>query len=170
MQIVHGSFHLLEARQQGEQLMARSAVATWVVVVTLLVGACGSGEGTARRQSATATPTRQVSAAPTPTDLIATDPEPTVELLREWVAVFRVAASEDLRPETDEFLRLVPKNIAIAPIGCWVGLQGKLGNPQGESVYVAAVVAESRQELDRVVEKIGREPLLLGEFPAMCVD
>jgi hypothetical protein len=170
MQIVHGSFRLVEARQQGEKLTSQSAVVTWAVVVTLLVGACGSGERTPRQESATATPTRQVSAAPTPTDLIATDPEPIVDLLQEWVAVFRVAASEDLRPETDEFLRLVPKNIAIAPIGCWVGLRERLGNPKGESVYVAAVVAESRQELDRVVERIGREPILLGKFPAMCVD
>lgn len=168
MQIVHGSFHLLEARQQGEQLMARSAVATWVVVVTLLVGACGSGEGTPRRQSATATPTRQVSAAPTPTDLVATDPEPTVGSLREWVAVYRVAEAQDLQAEIQELLRLVPRNIAISPIGCWVGLAEKLGNPQGESLYVSAVVAESRKELSRVVGKVGREPILQGEFPTMC--
>lgn len=167
MQIVHGSFRLLEARQQGEHLMARSAVVTWAVVVTLLVGACGSGEETPRRQSAAATPTRHVSAVPTPTDLVATDPEPTVELLREWVAVFRVAEVEELEDETQELLRLVPKNIAIAPIICWVGLREKLSNAKG---YVSAVVAESREELDRVVEKVGREPILEGEFPTMCVD
>jgi hypothetical protein len=56
------------------------------------------------------------------------------------------------------------------PSGCWVGLPEKLGNPEGDSVYVAAVVAESREELEQVVEKVGREPLLEGEFPAVCVD
>jgi hypothetical protein len=143
---------------------------TWAVVVTLLVGACGSGEKTPRRESATATPIAKVGATPTPTGVTSTDPEPTIDLIREWVAVFRVADAQDLQKETEEFLRLVPHNIAIAPIGCWVGLPEKLGNPEGDSVYVAAVVAESREELEQVVEKVGREPLLEGEFPAVCVD
>ncbi|HEV2906538.1 MAG TPA: hypothetical protein VGZ50_04405, partial [Actinomycetota bacterium] len=68
------------------------------------------------------------------------------------------------------FLRLVPRNIAISPINCWVGLPEKLGDPQGESLYVAAVWAASREELEGAVEKLGREPILVGEFPAMCVD
>jgi len=137
---------------------------TWAVVVALFVGACGSGEETPRRESATATPSLQVSAL-IPTDVSPTNPEPTIELIREWVAVFRVAQADKLEEETQELLRLVPKNIAIAPIVCWVGLREKLGNAQG---YVAAVVAESREELEAAVEKVGREPILVGEFPAMC--
>jgi hypothetical protein len=170
MQTVRGSFRLVGGPRRDEKLTSRFVFLMWAAVVTQLLGACGSGEETPRRQSATATPTRQVSAAPTPTDLIATDPEPTVELLREWVAVFRVAEARDpdLQDETQELLRLVPMNIAISPVGCWVGLLERLGNPQGESLYVSAVVAESRQELGRVVGKVGREPILQGEFPAMC--
>jgi hypothetical protein len=125
-----------------------------------MVGACGSGEKAPRPESAT----------PTTTDAIAKEPEPTVELVREWVAVFRVAEAQELNDEAQELFQLVPHNVAVGPIGCWVGLPEKLGSPKGESVYVSAVVAESRQELDRVVEKVGREPILLGEFPAMCVD
>lgn len=136
------------------------AAPMWVVAVALFVGACGSGERAPRPESATTTPT----------DVIEEEPEPTVDLVQEWVAVFRVAEAQDLQAETQELFRLVPKNIAVAPMGCWVGLPEKLGNPQGESLYVSAVVAESRQELDRVVEKAGREPILLGEFAAMCVD
>lgn len=158
---------MLGGSRQGEKLTSRSAAVIGVVVVTLLVGACGSGEETPRQESATAAPT-EVSPAPTPTDLIATDPEPTVELLREWVAVFRVAEAQELNEETQELLRLVPRNIAISPIGCWVGLPERLGNPKGESLYVSAVVAESRKDLGRVVGKVGREPILQGEFPAMC--
>lgn len=168
MQTVRGSFRLVGGPRRDEKLTSRFVFLMWVAVVTQLLGACGSGEETPRRQSATATPTRQVSAASTPTDLIATDPEPTVELLREWVAVFGVAEAQDLQAETQELLRLVPRNIAISPIGCWIGLVEKLGNPQGESLYVSAVVAESRKELERVVGKVGREPILQGEFPAMC--
>jgi hypothetical protein len=134
-------------------------------VATLLVGACGSGEREPRRQSATATPTIPASRSPRPTD-----PVPSVELPREWVAVFRVAEVDQLDEETQEFLRLVPRNIAISPIHCWVGLPEKLGDPQGESLYVAAVWAASREELEGAVEKLGREPILVGEFPAMCVD
>ena len=97
-----------------------------------------------------------------------TDPEAAVGLLREWVAVFRVAEVDQLDEETQKFMRLVPHNIAISPIGCWVGLPERLGNPQGESLYVAALWAESRKELERAVEKVGRKPILMGEFPAMC--
>lgn len=143
------------------ELNSRSATVAWAVAVTLLVGACGSGERV-RRGGGPATPTTVVPSEPEPT--------PTVEPIPEWVAVFRVADARDLKKETDEFLRLVPDNIAIAPIGCWVGLPEELGNTQGDSVYVAAVVAESRGELKGVVEKVGREPILVGEFPAMCVD
>jgi hypothetical protein len=100
--------------------------------------------------------------------VIATDPEPTIDLSREWVAVFRFAEVDRLDAETQELLRLVPKHIAISPIGCWVGLVEKLGNPQGESLYVAAVVARSREELEKVIKRVGREPILEGEFPAMC--
>jgi hypothetical protein len=32
------------------------------------------------------------------------------------------------------------------------------------------VIAESLQELDRVVERVDRAPVLVGEFPAMCSD
>lgn len=136
-------------------------------MATLFVGACGSGE-TPGRRSATATPTVSVDATTTPTDAVPPPSESTVELQREWVAVFRVADAQDLEKETEEFLRVVPQNIAIAPIGCWVGLPDKLGNPEGDSVYVAAVVAESRPKLDEAVDKIGREPILEGEFPLMC--
>jgi hypothetical protein len=143
---------------------------TWAVVVGLLAGACGSGETTSRRESATTAPTPQPTVAPTATDVAATVVEPTVELPQEWVAVFRVADVDALHKETQELLRLVPRNIAVAPIGCWVGLMEELGNPVGESVYVSAVVADTRRELERVVDKVGRQPILVGEFPAMCVD
>jgi hypothetical protein len=162
MQIVRGSSRLLGTRQLGEQLIARSAVATRAAVATLLLGACGSGEGTPPGQEATATPTRQVSAFPTPTE-----PEPSLELPREWVAVFRVAEAQQLNEETQELLRLVPHNIAIAPVICWVGLRERLDNATG---YVSAVVADSRNQLDRVVRKVGRQPILVGEFPSMCIE
>lgn len=123
-----------------------------------------------RPGSATATPIAQVSATPVPTDVMPTSAEPTIEPILEWVAVFRVAEVQELNDEAQELFRLVPQNVAVAPVGCWVGLPEKLGNPSGESPYVSAVVAESREELDRVVEKVGRDPILRGEFPAMCVD
>lgn len=166
MQTVRGSSRFLEER--GEGLINRMAVVAWAVVVALFVGACGSGEGTTRPESATPAPARTPNAAPTLTDPATTQPDPTVDHPREWVAVFRVAELEQLEEETQELLRLVPRNIAISPIGCWVGLREKLGNPSGESVYVSAVVAESREELELVVQKVGREPMLTGQFPLMC--
>lgn len=165
-----GSAHWLEGMQRwGETLTARSAAMACLAVATLLTGACGSGDRTPRGfATATATPTGD--ATETSTSVAPTDPEPTFQLPRDWVAVFRVAEVEHLDDETQEFMRLVPHNIAIAPIGCWVGVPERLGNPEGDSVYVAAVVADSREELEEVIEKVGREPILVGEFPAMCVD
>lgn len=149
-----------------------------MAVVSLVVGACGSGEGSARRGGATAstpagpTPIVVGPTAPTPAGPTPAVVEPTLDLLREWVAVFRVADIGDdrLDKEIQELLRLVPMNIAVGPVGCWVGLRERLGNPPGETSWVSAVVAGSRTELERVVDKVGRQPLLVGEFPAMCVD
>lgn len=136
-----------------------------LAVATLLAGACGSGDRTPRGfATATVSPAGQA----TPKSSAPTDPESTVERPREWVAVFRVAEVDELDEETKEFMRLVPDNIAISPVGCWVGLAAELGNPQGENPYAAALVAESREELEAAVEKVGREPILVGEFPAMC--
>lgn len=136
-----------------------------MTVAMLLTAACGSGDRAPRGfATATATPTGQATASPTPTE-----PEPSVELPREWVAVFRVAELDQLDEETEEFMRLVPDNIAISPISCWVGLPERLGRPQEENLpYVAALWAESRKALERAVEKVGRKPILIGEFPAMC--
>jgi hypothetical protein len=79
-----------------------------------------------------------------------------------------VAEVDELDEETQEFMRLVPENIAISPVGCWVGLPEELGNPQGDNPYAAAIVAESREELDGAIQMLDREPVLVGEFPAMC--
>jgi hypothetical protein len=168
MQTVRGWSRFLEER--GEGLINRVGVVAWAAVVTLLVGACGSGETSPRREGATAAPTSQLSPSPRPTDVLPTEVEPAVGLPPEWIAVFRVGEAQDLNEEAQDLLRLVPKNVAVAPIGCWVGLPKQLGNPTGESVYVSAVVAETRQELNRVIGKAGREPILVGEFQAMCVD
>jgi hypothetical protein len=134
----------------------------WAAVTTLLVGACGSGEGTPGERRGAAAPTLQQSASPT-----ATEPEPSLELPREWIAVFRVGEAQHLNEEAQELLRLVPKNVAVAPVICWPGLRERLDNATG---YVSAVVAGSRNELDRVVQKVGREPILVGEFPTMCLE
>lgn len=139
-----------------------------MAVATLLTGACGSGDRTPRG-FATATATPDGEAPQTSTSVAPADPEPTVQVRREWVAVFRVAEVDQLDEVTQELMRLVPNNVAISPISCWVGLPERLGRPQGENFpYVAALWAESRQELERAVEKVGRKPILLGEFPAMC--
>ncbi len=142
------------------QVVAACGV-TWCLA---LVG-CGSDELQPRQLSPTAATTTGA------TEIQGGRPPDNIDALpREWIAVFRVAPAEDLEGETQELLRLVPENVAIAPIPCWVGLGERLSHPRGERLYVSAAVAESRRELERVVDKVGRAPILEGMFPTMCID
>jgi hypothetical protein len=144
-------------------LLGRVVAACGLTGCLALVG-CGN-EASPRHLSPTAA---------TPTGAAASEghsiPDPADGAPSEWIAVFRAAPPEDLEGETEELLRLSPENIAIAPVACWVGLREKLGLAGGEAPYVSAVVAESRPELERLVQSVGREPILTGRFPAMCAD
>lgn len=113
---------------------------------------------------------KQMADPVTPRGAESVDPPVSPSLPTEWVAVFVVDDVQNLQDETQELMRTSAEHIAIAPIACWIGLSEALGNPQGESPYVAAVVASSQEELRSVVQAVGRETLFEGELPAMCTD
>jgi hypothetical protein len=96
-------------------------------------------------------------------------PDAGAQGLLEWVAVFDVAEDPgDLEPGTDELMEAAGGAIAISPASCWSGLAVRLGAEPGD--YVAAVVAQTRSELEAVTARVGRRPLVSGEFQAHCVD
>jgi hypothetical protein len=88
----------------------------------------------------------------------------------EWIAVFDVARSPDqLDPSTEELLETAgSEHIAVSPISCWEGLPEKLHS--GVDAYVAAVYGPGEEELDEVIEAVGREPIFRGELAAYCID
>jgi hypothetical protein len=89
--------------------------------------------------------------------------------VRQWVAVFDTAAHpDDLDPSTEELLEAAAKHIAVQPVQCWDGLANDLGVDAG--LYAAAVIAPSRDELEDVVEEVGREPVGEGRYEAFCLD
>ena len=75
---------------------------------------------------------------------------------------------DSLDPSTEELLDAAGGNIAVQPVQCWEGLAADLGVNAGE--YAAAVIASSKDELDAVVEEVGREPIGTGEYEAFCLD
>ena len=89
--------------------------------------------------------------------------------IRQWVAVFDTASHpDDLDPSTEELLDSAGGHIAVQPVQCWEGLAADLQVDAG--VYAAAVIATSEDELDGVVEEVGREPIGTGEYEAFCLD
>ena len=89
--------------------------------------------------------------------------------VRQWVAVFDTAAHpDDLDPSTEELLEAAAEHIAVQPVQCWDGLAGDLGVHAGR--YAAAVIAPSQDELQDVVEEVGRKPVGEGRYEAFCLD
>lgn len=87
----------------------------------------------------------------------------------EFVAVFETARDvDDLDEITDELLEVAPRNIAVSPASCWKGLPPSLGVSRNH--YVAAVVAQTGNELDFVIERVGRAPIFYGQLRARCID
>jgi hypothetical protein len=87
----------------------------------------------------------------------------------EFVAVFESARDpEDLEEITQELMEIAPRNIAVSPASCWKGLAPSMG--VSRNTHVAAVVAATGNELDFVVERVGRIPIFYGQLRARCVD
>jgi hypothetical protein len=94
---------------------------------------------------------------------------PTALEVRQWVAVFDTSAHpDDLDPSTEELLAAAGEHIAVQPVQCWDGLADDLGIEAG--LYAAAVIAPSEDELQEVVEEVGRKPLGTGRYEAFCLD
>jgi hypothetical protein len=93
----------------------------------------------------------------------------TATTVRQWVAVFDTAGHPDnLDPSTEVLLDAVGGNVAVQPVQCWEGLAEDLEVGAGE--YAAAVIATSAEELNRLVDRVGEEPIGTGRYQAFCLD
>jgi hypothetical protein len=126
--------------------------ATWILVLTILIG-CGGEVGDRARKDATAPTSGPTSAGPFP----------------EWLAVFRVEAdSNALNADTQAVKEAVGPAVFAGPAACFEGLP--VGHIPAPDAYVLGVVATTRAQLDATVELAGREPLFVGRFTTVCVD
>jgi hypothetical protein len=126
-----------------------------VVIVALALAACGPERADAPQPRGSPPPVQ--TEAPPPTEV------------RQWVAVFDTAEHpDDLDPSTKELLETAAENIAVQPVQCWEGLAADLDVDAG--LYAAAVIAPTEEELQAVVEDVGREPVGTGRYKAFCID
>jgi hypothetical protein len=121
----------------------------------MMLTAAACGQGPSRAPATEASP--------------ATVETPVETSVLQWVAVFDTASHpDDLDPSTDELLGAAGGHIAIQPVQCWDGLAADLDVAAG--AYAAAVIATSEDELESVVEEVGREPIGTGEYEGFCLD
>lgn len=95
-------------------------------------------------------------------------PTGTVGPTTVWLAGFRVAEDPAaLDADTQEFLDLVGGAINVGPLACFDGLPAEF---EASSAYVLAVQANSREELERLIDLTGRDPIFVVNVMTMCVD
>jgi hypothetical protein len=135
---------------RGMKGSAVAAAAAGVVVVLLV--ACAGRQATppATPPSSEATPT---GGSPSP--------------LPVWIAVFRSAEDpNDLEDDAEGLMERAGTAVVVAPEGCFGGLRGQGDVRAGE--YVLAVAADSREELEAVVSRAGREPVVTARVEDLC--
>lgn len=133
--------------------MKRSAVAAAAAaVLAVLLVACAGRQATqpATPPSSEATPT---GGTPSP--------------LPVWIAVFRSAEDpNDLDDDAERLMERAGTAVVVAPEGCFGGLRGQDDVRAGE--YVLAVAADSREELEAVVSRAEREPVVTARVEDLC--
>ena len=85
----------------------------------------------------------------------------------EWLAGLRTAIDpRELNADTDEVKALVDRAVVASPIICFAGIP----RDYADAGYVLGVIAPSRESLDALVHKVGREPLFEVRVRRLCVD
>ncbi|MDP9329120.1 MAG: hypothetical protein M3P11_00500 [Actinomycetota bacterium] len=99
-----------------------------------------------------------------PTAMVSTTPG--TPGARVWIAVFAVADDPDaLDPETTELSPILGSAIRVSPVQCFHGLP-----PEAGTGYVIGAVADTREGLDALVVRTGKDPMLEKEVGEFCLD
>ena len=88
-------------------------------------------------------------------------------VITEWLAVFRTATDvQELDADTTAVKAIVGGSIVVSPVNCFDGLT--VDDPG--TTYVLGVVAPSKEQLDALVEQVGRPTVFIGRVRTMCLD
>ena len=88
-------------------------------------------------------------------------------IVSELLAVFRTASDvRELDADTAAVKEIVGGAIVVSPVNCFDGLP--VDDP--ETTYVLGVVAPSREQLDALVDRVGRPTIFAGYVRTMCLD
>ena len=88
-------------------------------------------------------------------------------VVTEWLAVFRTATDvQELDADTTAVKAIVGGAIVVSPVNCFDGLT--VDDPG--TTYVLGVVAPSKEQLDALVEQVGRPTVFVGRVRTMCLD
>jgi hypothetical protein len=121
------------------------------IAVLLLAVGCAKGATTAGDR---ASPTATVSTTPATPGA------------RVWIAVFAVADDPSaLDRETAELSPILGSAIRVSPVQCFHGLPREAGTG-----YVISAVADTREDLDALVARTGKGPMVEKEVGEFCLD
>jgi hypothetical protein len=88
-------------------------------------------------------------------------------VVTEWLAVFRTATDvQELDADTAAVKAIAGGAIVVSPVNCFDGLS--VDDPG--TTYILGVVAPSSEELDALVEQVGRPTVFVGRVRTMCLD
>jgi hypothetical protein len=129
-------------------------VAGVALTVLVLAGCAGDRAVTPR---STATPGQGSPTAEGPSPLYV------------WIAVFRTAEDpNDLDAASRDLMRSAGTYLVVAPEGCFGSLRAQSDVTPGD--YVLGVMAGSRDDLEKAVQRAGQEPAVIAWVEDLCPE
>lgn len=84
-----------------------------------------------------------------------------------WLGVLRTEADVDaLDADTSAVIAVVDGSIVVSPVACFEGLPASFE----PGAYVLGVVADSKELLDQLLEKVDHPTIFEGQVRTMCLD
>ena len=85
----------------------------------------------------------------------------------EWIGVLRTEADvARLNDDTAAVKAIVNGAIVVSPAACFDGLPASFGSGD----YVLGVLSPTREDLDRLLDELGRPTIFEGQVSTMCLD
>jgi hypothetical protein len=86
-----------------------------------------------------------------------------------WLAVFEAAEDPNgLDAASQDLLERVGRAVVVAPEGCFGGLRAEEDAGLQPGDYILAVMAGSKERLEKVVNRTGREPRVIARVEDLC--
>jgi hypothetical protein len=83
-----------------------------------------------------------------------------------WLAAVEVAPrADDLDPATDRLREVFGGALVVSPTDCFAGLPAEAGEG-----YLIGAVADTRQDVERLLDDAGEVPLFVAPVTILCSD